>query len=332
MMKKNWTYWAAVLASSCILSACGGEGSSETTSQAPTTNPTPATAPGAPVANDEFSGEMVGFVDDGKKGSLNSFTKFMISSAGPQKLLNHLETRKQNTDDQAIRMACDKFITLIKKAYSSQSPLSSETQDLHQHILDILQIKDFDQNEEAAWHFLAEIQDLFDFSSLNEWLTDNPNGPVEGEEITAPEAKLTQFFHDIYLEKAFTHSSNPDLQQAINMILENGPLSLPDVQTAGNLSLMLVPDEKRDFKFDLNEKVELPVFDKKTQKNVLLTLQPSAAVDFVEDKKLACTLIKNSSGQWHIHENAEVQPYLASSASSGLVLLSLSVVGVAPAQ
>lgn len=113
-----------------------------------TTNPTPAVENIAPegqpgkdgaVAQDTEAGRFAGkelqpFYSHGVNDYINAQLKFVISSVGPQNLVDHLQHLVKTSPDLATRSAATKFIGLVNDAYDPSQRVSHQVSDLQKEI------------------------------------------------------------------------------------------------------------------------------------------------------------------------------------------------------
>lgn len=240
MTERTWSSWTFALAASCLLAACGG-GHSDTTAEVATATPEVATvtpevaavtlpepassaaAPScaqstaAPAAASEYDKDMVGFGPDQSNGQITSFIKFLIGSVDVRELLSRLEAATALKADARERMTDEKFIDLIKKSYTSETPLGSEAFDLFLELIKLPRFTPVLQKNDI-YPMCEEVARYFGLPLLSEQYLTTATVSEDGAAISQPTREGPIFMHRVDLREIRSAGSEISLQQAIDLI------------------------------------------------------------------------------------------------------------------
>ena len=311
-----------------------------------------------PSATAVFDGkEIAGFpyVGDNSYGSTG--VKLMISAIGPQKLTDHLNQFKQAAQDANEILAAEKFIDLIHTAYHPDSTLKNKLQEFLDTLPALPPFKATDesgtpkfrrnQGRQQVEPFLELLAQSFHLNSMPGRSLDLKETCVyAGYESYAPTLENSfPFTHTVELAGITPHRNG--LQALVDLLHRDEPVlakygptisdfvpvtvtkeaHVADLENFDRLTLSL--NGFAEIFVDLSAPVTLPVFDKKTEQKMLLTLAPTQVV--LHQKGNYQALIKTGASTWRWHIDDVVSTFRGGDFGASISMISFTVIGRKPA-
>lgn len=299
------------------------------------------------------------------KETTTASLKFLISAIGPQKLVDHLEKFKQSTQNPKKRLAAEKFVVLIRNAYSPSNLLIiDELKDLVAEIQAIAPFTkltqagalQYDLNAPMHTPRLADLlAELFELDEIPGWSIEKDTiYTTEGKE---PFGRYESTGFSLEVEPEVDSAGLPIIYRAQKRTLQQildamhpdyhveaadfedetkkldfkviRRLSVEDINEFTRLTTNFYLLRAITLKFDRNDRVTLKVFDRKTQSNMLVTLEPKEI--FMMDDGNKEVFIKSSNGSWKRHARLLVTPPFEQQMHGTLYMINFAVVKAAAA-
>lgn len=264
----------------------------------------------SPVAQDptgQLLPHMAGLPNLGATCYANSVLKFLIHSADPQRLAQHLTASFAHGDAPHSEAAVN-FVKLIESSYSENGPAP---QDLLNFFASLQKLPAFSQRNAAdelnfplvgkqqdANVFLAKLSESFELGKLYGYsivLQDLPNQFKTDEEywtILQP-ATGQDSLQDIFDRTDAARwpvTPGKDLKQ-LTVRMENAVDDGQGLRMLGN------------WNFDFNQTVRLQAIDARSNRPLVLTLEPREVIEFRGIDNAGHYLAYIKDGQWFQHDD-----------------------------
>lgn len=293
-----------------------------------TPSPTPEIPAPAPQTSGRDLGTLSGFPNLGSTCYASSALKFLIRSAEPRRLIEHL-TVFANASDAPRSEAATRFIQLIESSYSATG---ATREALVNFSVSLQKLPAFSSRNTAGgldFPLVNKQQDVNDFlMRLSESFA---LGELYGYPIILMdfrnELKANAEYWTI-LAPATVQDSLQDLfdrTHAADWLVRRGqePLQLTvaiaDGSELGKLG---------NLNFDFNQSVRLRATDASTGEALVLTLEPREVVEFRGIDDQGHYLIYFKDGQWFRHDDERVQTFARMPAIEQVRMINFAVVTV----
>lgn len=277
---------------------------------------------------------MAGFPNIGSTCYANSALKFLIHSAGPQRLRRHL-VEVVASGDALHREAAMRFAQVIESSYSEAGTTPAQLQEL---LASLQQLPAFaPRNAAGEWHFplLHKQQDAPEFLA-------RLSQAFALDKLYACSAVLhdgaNQFKTD---EEYWTVLQPAHAQASLQEVLDQTPPASWRITPGNDLRQLAVrldctvhdlqsPFPSGSANFDFNETVRLRATDC-NHRTWTLTLEPREVIAFRGCDNAGHNLVYVKDSQWFRHDDAQVEALARMPAIENVRMINFAVTRVEPA-
>lgn len=133
---------------------------------------------------------------------------------------------------------------------------------------------------------------------------------------------LQQVVDMLHQEEHLTVTNEHDKSQKKNIEISKR-ISVNNIEDLKRVTLDLANVNRTNVSLNANDRVELPVFDKKSQRNMLVILEPTEFLNM--NGQMLKFFVKNKDGQWKIHDDV-VHTWKQHNETGTIGMINLSVV------